>query len=140
MKKFFFLALLPMMCALTVFTSCSEEEGEGGASNNEVLVDFNYPESALFGTWDVVELDGEELPSGYETSFTFTSDGECVGRGPLSFNDEGEYTASGNAIKIYIYDQLFYTFSVKSMNSSSATVQATLVGGAGSWEFEMEKR
>ena len=138
MKKFFFLAMLPLVCALTVFSSCSESDS---ASDNTVLTEFEYPESFLFGTWDLAELDGESVSgSSYSTSFTFSPDGEtCRSQGPLGFDGKGVYSASGKTVKLYYYGSLFYTFKFKSLTNDYASVEAVMLDDAGTYMFKLKK-
>lgn len=94
MKKLFFLAILPLMMAVVTFSSCSKNEDNGGV-DNEILVDFDYPENQLFGTWNVIEMNGETPDNDKERTVVFSSDGTCVVDAYKQ-----KYTATGSVIKI----------------------------------------
>ena len=93
MKKLFFLAILPLMMAMVTFSSCSEDDGAG--ADNEVLEGFDYPEDQLFGTWNIIEMNGETPDNDKERTVVFSSDGTCVVDGYKQ-----KYTATGSVIKI----------------------------------------
>ena len=108
MKKLFFLAILPLMMAMVTFSSCSEDEGAG--ADNEILEGFNYPEDQLFGTWNVIEMNGETPDNDKERTVVFSSDGTCVVDG-----HKQKYTATGSVIKIVESDgYLDFQFDITS--------------------------
>lgn len=109
MKKLFFLAILPLMMAVVTFSSCSKDEDNGGA-DNEILVDFNYPENQLFGVWKVIEMDGRTPANSKESTVVISSDGTCVFDGHVM-----KYTAVGSNIQILESDdRVDFSFAITS--------------------------
>lgn len=99
------------MMAVVTLSSCSKDEDNGGA-DNEILVDFDYPENQLFGTWKVIEMDGKTPGNSKESTVVISSDGTCIFDGHVA-----AYTASGSQIKIKIMgyeDWLHYSFDITS--------------------------
>ena len=108
MKKLFFLAILPLMMAMVTFSSCSEDEGAG--ADNEILVDFNYPENQLFGTWKVIEMDGKTPGNSEESTWVISNDGTCIFDGHVK-----KYSATGSLINIFgYYDNVDFSFAITS--------------------------
>ena len=127
MKKFFFLAFVPMLLGITVLSSCSED------ANNVILEDFDYPEDVLFGTWEAVRLDGEAWPSTYPTTTaTFYEDGTYSGKGAYG-RGSGTYTASGKTIKCYVGGDLYCKYDVLELSGSRAKMRMTI----GSQKYEL---
>lgn len=127
MKKFFFLAFVPMLLGITVLSSCSED------ANNVILEDFDYPEDILFGTWEAVRLDGEAWPSTYPTTTaTFYEDGTYSGKGAYG-RGSGTYAASGKTIKCYVGGDLYCKYDVLELSGSRAKMRMTM----GSQKYEL---
>jgi hypothetical protein len=109
MKKLFFLAILPLMMAVVTLSSCSKDEDNGGA-DNEILVDFNYPENQLFGVWKVIEMDGKTPGNSKESTVVISNDGTCIFDGHVT-----KYTATGSLINIFgYYDKVDFSFAITS--------------------------
>lgn len=109
MKKLFFLVILPLMMAVVTLSSCSKDEGIGGA-DNEILVDFNYPENQLFGVWKVIEMDGKTPGNSKESTVVISNDGTCIFDGHVT-----KYTATGSLISIFgYYDSVDFSFAITS--------------------------
>ena len=110
MKKLFFLAILPLMMAVVTFSSCSKDEDNGGA-DNEILVDFNYPENQLFGTWKVIEMDGKTPGNSKESTVVISNDGTCIFDGHVT-----KYSATGSLINLNSATIIQYTIKGRFMS------------------------
>lgn len=116
MKKFLYLALLPLMMLMMTLTSCSKDY-------DRPLDGFDYPAETLYGTWKITKAAG--LTWRYETTTaTFNSDGSYVGKGYFG-NGSGTYTAKGKTINCYVSGKLYCTYEVNSLSGTTAELKMT---------------
>lgn len=116
MKKFLYLALLPLMMLMMTLTSCSKDD-------DSPLDGFDYPAETLYGTWKITKAAG--LTWRYETTTaTFNSDGSYVGKGYFG-NGSGTYTAKGKTISCYVSGKLYCTYEVNSLSETTVELKMT---------------
>ena len=116
MKKFLYLALLPLMMLMMTLTSCSKDD-------DSPLDGFDYPAETLYGTWKITKAAGFSWM--YQTTTaTFNSDGSYVGKGYFG-NGSGTYTAKGKTISCYVSGELYCTYVVKSLPGTTAELIMT---------------
>ena len=126
------------LCFIACVAVCSCQKGD--------TWDFNYPKEVLCGgTWQGSEyyLDGKWIdittPAFKDLQFTikFNTDGTYYGTGYFG-NGSGTYDAHGNTIRTYVNGDLFYTYTVQSMEGNVAEI--TMSGKSGSsLRFKVKK-
>lgn len=92
MKKAKF--LLPLLFVFGLLSSCSEK------SENEHLPDFKFPESELFGTWQVKEFGDTIINDSNKWNIIFEPDGTF-------WNAEEEMTYLANGQTITVLDEVY---------------------------------
>ena len=117
MKKLSIMMLLAALFTLCV-TSCSSDDD-----------DFDYPMEQLYGKWETtdVNVDGQwydvtRYPyTRFGMSITFYEGGRYYGTGYLG-TGSGTYTVKGNTIKTYVDNELYITYTIKSLTGSTANL------------------
>lgn len=107
---------------------------------------FDYPKEVLCGgVWcsDAVKSQGKWIDvtgaafKDLQFTISFSTDGTYTGTGYFG-TGKGTYEAIGNVIKTYIDGELFYTYTVHSMNADVA--ELTMKGsGTSSLELRVKK-
>lgn len=133
MKKF----LLVLTCVITLslsFVSCEKEEK------------FDYSMADLCGgTWTGVAVKTQNkwvditsyLYSDLQFSIRFYEDGSYYGAGYFGYGT-GTYTASGKTIKTYVDGELYYTYTIISMDKDKA--ELTMSRGESSIDIRVKKK
>ncbi|WP_313374269.1 lipocalin family protein [Chishuiella sp.] len=135
MKKILLLASIFAM-SLTTLTSCSSDDDSNVESVNNPYKD------AIIGTWKMTEVNGVKvsglnLPQINSTYISFDKDGNYSGRGYFG-TGSGTYTLSGNTIKTFIDKELYWTYTINSLENNE--VSATVKDETGEINFKAVKQ
>lgn len=112
MKKILFLLFaLPLM-----LVSCGSDDDDDNPIKDQII-----------GTWEMTHLDSGsgylEIPSSMKQTYaTFNQDGTYSGSGYFG-NGKGTYNISGETIKCYVGNELYLTYEVLSVSSSTAELK-----------------
>lgn len=108
-----------MAVILSVFlTGCKKDDEVN-------LGSFDYDKELIFGTWKITKLSVIDWP--YQpTRATFNPDGTYYGRGHFG-TGTGTYKLSGKRITTYIEGQVYITYDVVSL--SSTTCELNMAAG-----------
>lgn len=126
-----------MLLTLTIstfITSCSKDD-DG----------FEYPMEQLYGRWNAKKIkvdekwyDVTQYPyTRFGMSITFYQNGTFYGSGYFG-NGSGTYKASGKTITTYIDDEIYATYKVVTLSSTTANLIMTM--GDNSIEMIAEKQ
>jgi len=121
MKKLFFIFTI----ATLALVACSKDDDKG----------FAYDKELVYGTWEIVELEGEPWPL-ETTTATFNRDGTYVGVGALG-NGEGTYKLSGKTITTYVDGEKYLWYTIVSLSAEECTLIVS--DGEDSYEITCEK-
>lgn len=143
MKKFSYL-LMAAFAVVTVCSSCSKDDDEGGKVDSKSLV----------GTWSCVSQEGYEIYDGEKDEWkdvygndeyleiTFNADGtgrELYGEGDYEYTEKFNWTLSGNKLSVkYAGDDEIESVKVESLTSKQLVTVWEWVSSDG-MEKEYEK-
>ncbi|MGN0280771.1 MAG: lipocalin family protein [Prevotella sp.] len=122
MKKFLFL-FLTLMVTSVVFVSCSSDDD-----------DDNQYNSAIVGTWKITEVktsqSGTYIDWPFRTTYaSFNSDGTYYGFGYFGTGN-GTWSIKGNTVNTYVGGELYASYEIISMTSTSAELKMSMDGEA----------
>lgn len=135
MKRILLLASI-FALSLTTLTSCSSDDDSSIENVNSQYKD------AIIGTWKMTEVNGVKvenlnLPQIKNTTITFEKNGNYSGKGYFG-DGSGTYTLSGNIVKTYIDKELYWTYTIESIENNIVT--ATVSDETGTLKIKAKKQ
>lgn len=120
MKKVFSLMLL-LAAIVIALPSCSDDKDEPDNLKEQIIGTWDATAILVDGEWnDMTNISGSRT-----LSATFYKDGTYYGEGALG-DGGGTYKISGNTITTYIDNELFATYTVKSITGNVAEVTMSI--------------
>lgn len=131
MKKVFSLMLL-LATLVIALPSCSDDKDEPNNLKEQIIGTWDATAVLIYGEW----IDITNRPN-LALSATFRKNGTYYGEGALG-DGGGTYKISGNTVTTYIDNELFATYTVKTISGNKAEV--TMSMGTDKLELRLKKR
>lgn len=131
MKKVFSLMLL-LATLVIALPSCSDDKDEPNDLKEQIIGTWDATAVLAYGEW----IDITNRPN-LAMSATFRKNGTYYGEGALG-DGGGTYKISGNTVTTYIDNELFATYTVKTISGNKAEV--TMSMGTSKLELRLKKR
>lgn len=121
MKKYLFLVLTLVVTSFA-FISCSSDD------------DDNQYDNAIVGTWKLTQVKTSQSESYMDWPFkstyaSFQSDGTYYGSGYFG-TGSGTWSIKGNTVKTYVDGELYVTYEILSLTSTTSELKMSNGDGA----------
>ena len=121
MKKYLFLVLTLVVTSFA-FISCSSDD------------DDNQYDNAIVGTWKLTQVKTSQSESYMDWPFkstyaSFQSDGTYYGSGYFG-TGSGTWSIKGNTVKTYVVGELYVTYEILSLTSTTSELKMSMGDGA----------
>lgn len=121
MKKYLFLVLTLLVTSFA-FISCSSDD------------DDNQYDNAIVGTWKLTQVKTSQSESYMDWPFkstyaSFQSDGTYYGSGYFG-TGSGTWSIKGNTVKTYVDGELYVTYEILSLTSTTSELKMSMGDGA----------
>lgn len=121
MKKYLFLVLTLLVTSFA-FISCSSDD------------DDNQYDNAIVGTWKLTQVKTSQSESYMDWPFkstyaSFQSDGTYYGSGYFG-TGSGTWSIKGNTVKTYVDGELYVTYEILSLTSTTSELKMSNGDGA----------
>lgn len=121
MKKYLFLVLTLLVTSFA-FISCSSDDND------------NQYDNAIVGTWKLTQVKTSQSESYMDWPFkstyaSFQSDGTYYGSGYFG-TGSGTWSIKGNTVKTYVDGELYVTYEILSLTSTTSELKMSNGDGA----------
>ncbi len=124
--------MLLLATLVIALPSCSDDKDEPNNLKEQIIGTWDATAVLIYGEW----IDITNRPN-LALSATFRKNGTYYGEGALG-DGGGTYKISGNTVTTYIDNELFATYTVKTISGNKAEV--TMSMGTDKLELRLKKR